>query len=38
MGFSSLDDFIAEVTVNGKFNRYDWNKITGGAAYTAGRW
>lgn len=38
MGYSSLDDFIASVTVDGKFNRYDWNKITGGAAYTAGRW
>lgn len=38
MGFSSLDDFIASVTVDGKFNRYDWNKITGAAAYTAGRW
>ena len=38
MGFSSLDDFISEVTVNGKFWRADWNKITGGAAYTAGRW
>ncbi len=37
-GFSSLDDFISEVSVNGKFNRYDWNKITGAAAYTAGRW
>lgn len=38
MGYQSLDDFIASVTVDGKFNRYDWNKITGGAAYTAGRW
>lgn len=38
MGFSSHDDFIAEVTTNGKFWRADWNKITGGAAYTAGRW
>lgn len=38
MGFSSLDDFISEVTVNGKFWRADWNKITGGTAYTAGRW
>ncbi|MBX9793595.1 MAG: hypothetical protein K2Y02_04775 [Burkholderiaceae bacterium] len=37
-GFSSNDDFINEVTVNGKFWRNDWNKITGGAAYTAGRW
>jgi len=38
MGFASIDDFIQEVTVNGKFWRADWNKITGGAAYTAGRW
>lgn len=38
MGFQSLDDFIGSVTVDGKFNRYDWNKITGAAAYTAGRW
>lgn len=38
MGFSSLDDFVSETTVNGKFNRTDWNKITGAAAYTAGRW
>jgi hypothetical protein len=38
MGFSSLDDFVTEVTSNGKWNRYDWNKITGAAAYTAGRW
>ncbi len=38
MGFQSLDDFVSSVTVDGKFNRYDWNKITGGAAYTAGRW
>lgn len=38
MGFSSMDDFVNEVTNNGKFWRADWNKITGGAAYTAGRW
>jgi len=38
MGFSSLDDFVNEITTNGKFQRTDWNKITGGAAYTAGRW
>lgn len=37
MGFTSLDDLVSEVT-NGKFWRADWNKITGGAAYTAGRW
>lgn len=38
MGFSSMDDFVSEVTQNGKFWRADWNKITGAAAYTAGRW
>jgi hypothetical protein len=38
MGFSSMDDFIQETTVNGKFWRADWNKITGAAAYAAGRW
>lgn len=38
MGFSSHDDLITEITTNGKFFRNDWNKITGGAAYTAGRW
>jgi hypothetical protein len=37
MGFSSLDDLTSEITA-GKFNRADWNKITGGGAYTAGRW
>lgn len=25
-GFSSMDDLISEVTVNGKFRRTDWNK------------
>lgn len=38
MGFSSQDDLINEVTTNGKFYRADWNKITGAAALTAGRW
>ena len=37
MGFSSMDDLISEIT-NGKFIRTDWQKITGAAAYTAGRW
>ena len=37
MAFSSLDDLISEIS-NGKFYRADWNKITGAAAYTAGRW
>lgn len=38
MGWTSNDDFITEVTVNGKYWRNDWNKQTGAAAYTAGRW
>lgn len=37
MGFTSIDDLVAETT-GGKFWRNDFNKITGGAAYTAGRW
>lgn len=37
MGFSSMDDMVGEITA-GKFTRADWNKITGAAAYTAGRW
>lgn len=37
MGFSSLDDLVTEMTA-GKSWRADWNKITGGSAYTAGRW
>ena len=37
MSFSSMDDLVSEIT-SGKFNRNDWNKITGAAAYTAGRW
>ncbi len=37
MPFSSMDDLVNEIT-SGKFNRTDWNKITGGTTYTAGRW
>lgn len=36
MGFTSVDDMVSEIT-SGKFYRADWNKITGAAAYTAGR-
>jgi hypothetical protein len=32
-----MDDLVNEIT-SGKFNRTDWNKITGGTTYTAGRW
>lgn len=38
MGFSSNDDLMNKVTNSGKTWRIDWNKITGAAAYTAGRW
>jgi hypothetical protein len=27
-GFTSLDDMVNEMTVNGKFRRADWNKLT----------
>lgn len=38
-GFSSVDDLINEMTVNGKFKRTDWNKNTfGTTAHTAGTW
>lgn len=37
MPFNSMDDLVNEIT-SGKFNRTDWNKLTGAAAYTAGRW
>jgi hypothetical protein len=37
MAFTSIDDLVSEVT-GGKYWRNDWNKITGGAAYTPGRW
>jgi len=32
-----MDDLINEMT-SGKFSRADWNKLTGAAAYAAGRW
>lgn len=38
MGFSSFDDIVSEMTTGGKTWRNDWNKITGGSAYAAGRW
>lgn len=37
MGFTSQDDLINKMT-SGNFQRTDWNKQTGAAAYTAGRW
>lgn len=37
MAFTSQDDIISEIA-NGKFYRSEWNKITGGSAYTANRW
>ena len=39
MGFSSHDDFLNEVSVNGKFFRADWNKLTHATtAHVAGEW
>ena len=39
MGFSSLDDFVNEVTANGKFLRQDWNKnALPTTPQTAGLW
>lgn len=37
MAIQSLDQLVSAITA-GQSTRYDWNKITGGAAYTAGRW
>lgn len=37
MAYASVDDMVSELAA-GKFWRADWNKITGAAAYTAGRW
>jgi hypothetical protein len=37
MAINSQDALITSIT-SGKFHRADWNKITGAAAYTAGRW
>ena len=33
----SLDQLVAAIAA-GKTNRYDWNKVTGAAAYALGRW
>lgn len=38
-GYTSLDDLINEMTVNGKFRRADWNKLTHAVtAQVAGSW
>ena len=37
MAIQSQDQLISSLT-SGKTNRFDFNKITGAAAYTAGRW
>lgn len=38
-GFSSLDDLVSEMTVNGKFRRADWNKLTHAVGtQAAGTW
>ena len=39
MGFTSMDDFISEVSVNGQFYRSDWNKnFLPTTAAVAGEW
>lgn len=39
MGFTSLDAFINDVTVNARFHRTDWNKLTHPVgAHVAGEW
>lgn len=37
MAIQSIDNLIASIS-DGKSTRYDFNKITGGSAYAAGRW
>lgn len=37
MAIQSTDQLVAALTA-GQSTRYEWNKITGAAAYTAGRW
>jgi hypothetical protein len=37
MAFTSIDDLVSSIT-GGNNRRADWNKLTGAAAYTAGRW
>lgn len=37
MAIQSIDNLINSISA-GKTARYDWNKITGAAAYAAGRW
>lgn len=38
-GFTSIDDMVNQITVNGKFKRSDWNKNTfATTAHTAGMW
>ena len=37
-GFSSIDDYMNEGTVNGKEWRSDVVKTTGGTVHTASRW
>lgn len=37
MAIQSIDNLVAAIAA-GQTTRYDWNKITGGSAYAAGRW
>jgi hypothetical protein len=38
MGFSSFDQIVDQTTNQNKTFRYDWMKLTGASAFTAGRW
>jgi hypothetical protein len=38
MGFTSQDDLVTQVSVNGKYGRIDYNKTTDGATVVAGTW
>lgn len=37
MAIQSIDQLVSAISA-GQTTRYDWNKITGGSAYAAGRW
>ena len=37
MAIQSIDQLVSAIST-GQTTRYDWNKITGGSAYAAGRW
>lgn len=37
MAIQSIDQMVSAISA-GQINHFEWNKITGGSAYTAGRW